>query len=132
MDGTKKLQMIIGYSSIYTNCLVSHNMSFCCKGIMKIYVDLTNNNLYHNGHLNNRLTNPLTSFDTKILIMILMHICWYHISCRNPQFVRWKMRNTKRTNKICSLCCYYYSQLYIQLVYRPDFGTWILLLGPFW
>ena len=24
------------------------------------------------------------------------------------------------------------SQLYIQLVYRPHFGTWILLLGPFW
>ena len=24
------------------------------------------------------------------------------------------------------------SQLYIQLVNRPHFGTWILLLGPFW
>ena len=36
-------------------------------------------------------------------------------------------------NEICSYdyCVLLCTQFYIQLVYRPHFGTWILLFGPF-
>ena len=46
----------------------------------------------------------------------------------------WKILQnyTKNAMKMSRNCLWNCPSLYIQLVNRPHFGTWILLLGPFW